>query len=73
METKLRTYKLGKDIEVGDVVLFLGNPHRIARFLPYNGLVVGASSDCRIAKAVPNSSGYEWGITLEPNARVEVA
>lgn len=61
------TVKLGKDIEVGDVLMFFGTPHRVATLEPYSHPVVTDGEMWRIARAADG-----WGITLAPTTRVEV-
>lgn len=60
--------KLGKEIEVGDVLVFSGTPHRVATIEDYTHEVVTSGEPWRIARA---SDG--WGITLCPLVPHEVA
>lgn len=60
--------KYGKEIEVGDVLVFLGTPHRVATIEDYCHESITAGETWRIARA---SDG--WGITLAPIVPLEVA
>jgi hypothetical protein len=59
-----RTTKLGRDVEVGDVLVFLGTHHRVTEFGPGTHLIEGS----RIALAADG-----WGMTLDPSGSYEVA
>jgi hypothetical protein len=53
--------KVGRSLKVGDIIMFLGNPHRIIRFEPYaNGLARIAWCD------------HDWTITVYDDAEFEV-
>ena len=56
--------KLGRDLAVGDVVVFLGQPHLITAFVPHDHIELGP---CRIAE-----SGPEWCITIFDDDLVEM-
>jgi hypothetical protein len=70
MSADQATRKLGGEVEVGDIVVFLGNPHRITRITPYLHPTI-REPGWRIAHAGPGPGS--WGITLEPQCRYEVA
>ena len=57
--------KRGNEVQVGDIILFAGRPHRVAKIEPYTHPTLGET--CGIARA---SDG--WGITLFPSSQVEV-
>jgi hypothetical protein len=62
--------KLGRDVAVGDVLVFLGDPHMITRIMPYSGsntYLWEADGGARVAY-----SGPDWDITLDPAGRYEV-
>lgn len=66
MRAKDTQRKLGQDIEVGDIIVFLGTPHRITRVEPYtHPTVEGAVAIAHAANG--------WGISLWRNVSVEVA
>lgn len=72
METTQKTpKKLGRDIAIGDVIMFFGTPHRITEIRDHSdnpwGLVGWNGDPWRIAKAAD-----DWGITLDPDHRFEV-
>ena len=56
--------KRGDGVEVGDIILFLGTPHRVDTIEPYTHPTIG--EPWRIARA---SDG--WAITLEPTVSLE--
>jgi hypothetical protein len=59
--------KRGSEIEVGDIIVFMSQPHRITRIVPYaHPVVTGGEAGWRIAYAGPGPDS--WGITLEPQA-----
>jgi len=63
--------KLGEEIEVQDIVVFLGTPHRITRITPYtHPVVTQGEPGWRIAHAGPGQES--WGITLCPGQLYEV-
>lgn len=59
--------KLGKDIVVGDIIMFFGTPHRVATLVDYVHPVVTEGETWRIARADDG-----WGISLAPLTRVPV-
>ncbi|SKL83932.1 Uncharacterised protein [Mycobacteroides abscessus subsp. massiliense] len=65
-ETPTRTVrKRGRDIQVGDDLVFEGKVHRITRITPYDQTRAGlpAGTGWRTADAE-----FGWGITLNPDA-----
>ena len=62
--------KLGGDVQVGDILVFMGHPHRITRIVPYMHPTI-LEPGWRIAYAGPGPDS--WGITLEPQCRYDVA
>lgn len=57
--------KLGRDLQVGDVIVFLGAGHRIIRFEPY-AWFVSYPARCAICE-------LGWTFTVFDDAEVEVA
>jgi len=62
--------KKGSEVEPGDIIVFLGVPHRVTRVVPYVHPTIQAPG-WRIAYAGPGPQS--WGITLEPQGSYEVA
>jgi hypothetical protein len=61
-------WKRGSEVDVGDILEFLGNHHRITQIRPYEGKLARLfNGEARTAKA---SDG--WGITLDPGMLYEV-
>lgn len=59
--------KRGGEIAVGDVLVFLGTPHRITSIEPYTGPLAHLwNGKARIARA------GTWGATLDPHEMWEV-
>ena len=71
MPTTIQTTKLGREIEIGDIIVFLGRPRRISEIQDYShnpwGFVGWHGDPWRIAKAADG-----WGITLDPDQRFEI-
>jgi hypothetical protein len=60
--------KLGKDIEVGDIITVLGHTHRITKIRPYEGPLAHLwNGEARTARAADG-----WGITLGPDDEHEI-
>ena len=58
--------KPGDAVQLGDIIRFLGQPHRITRIEPYDHPALGGAG-ARIAYADDG-----WAITLTPEVEVEV-
>ena len=66
------TTKLGSQVQVGDIIMFLSHPHRVTRIEPYEGPNSYLwDGQARIAKAGPGPDA--WGIILDPMQRYDVA
>lgn len=65
--------KYGRDVVVGDDIIFLGTPHRITRIEPYTHPVVTGGETWATAYADTSAAAYQaaWGITLEPDQQYE--
>lgn len=61
--------RLGRDVAVGDMLMFLGHPHLIDRIDPYGPTNIPEiiTPDTRIAR-----NGRDWGITLFADQDYEV-
>lgn len=58
----------GRDLRVGDVLMFLGHAHVITSLAPYAGpLLAELGEGTRIARAEP-----DWGMVVEPGGLFEV-
>ena len=69
--------KRGREIRVGDDLIFLGTPHRITRIEPYPPTELNArlwDGKARIAYSDTAAASYKaaWGITLDPNGTYDV-
>lgn len=62
------TAKRGSEIKVGDIIMFLGTPHRVASLTPYtHPVMTEGAPGWRTARAADG-----WGITLSPQILLEV-
>lgn len=58
----------GRDLNVGDVIVFLTTEHRIDGFTPYTGSLLPVLGEgTRIAH-----SGARWGMTITPDEPVTI-
>ncbi|MEV8635192.1 hypothetical protein AB0395_26395 [Streptosporangium sp. NPDC051023] len=57
----------GRELEIGDVIVFLGNHHRIDRFESYTGSLRAALGE---GTRVACSGG--WGMTVGPRSTVRI-
>jgi hypothetical protein len=63
-----RVQRLGKELQVGDTVDFLGHLHTITHFGPHNGLTVeGKHYPARVAR-----DASDWGMTVFDDEDVTV-
>lgn len=59
--------KLPDEVEVGDIIMFFGTPHRVATIEPYVHPIVTDGETWRIARAADG-----WGITLSGRTPFEM-
>lgn len=67
---------LGKDIQVGDDLVFLGQLKRIHRIAPYKGVLLQNGTfpaGTRVALWKTDGCGGEAGMTILPEDRYEVS
>lgn len=63
MSTITTTSSPGRDLVVGDVIVFLGTEHRVDRFEPYTGILLPILGEgTRVAH-----SGPTWAMTVTPD------
>lgn len=68
MKIGTRTVIFGRDLRVGDVIVILGDEHRVDRLEPYTGDLLGElGKGTRIAY-----SGASWGMTVPPDQLVYI-
>ena len=66
--------KPGRDIVVGDSLIFLGRAHRVTRIVPYVGNLVDDGTlppDTRIAYEDVPGVEKPWGMTIPPNDQMQ--
>ncbi|MEU1736502.1 hypothetical protein [Streptosporangium sp. NPDC020145] len=57
----------GADLEIGDVIVFLGDHHRIDRFEPYTG-----SLRAELGEGTRVACAGTWGMTVGPTSTVRI-
>jgi hypothetical protein len=65
--------KQGSEIEVGDIIVFMGEPHKIRSLRAYtHPVVTGGEPGWRTASVAKSHAPRAWGITLEPQCTYDV-
>jgi hypothetical protein len=62
----------GEDLKVGDLLYFLGHPHRITHFADYSPSMF-PDEQWRIAYSGHEDDPHCWGMTIEPAGRYRIA
>ncbi|MEV4093839.1 hypothetical protein [Streptosporangium saharense] len=57
----------GRELEIGDVIVFLGDHHRIDRFEPYTG-----SLRAELGEGTRVACSGTWGMTVGPTSTVRI-